>query len=127
MRARVSQVRGVAERALGVLQRFERFLVPIHDAQRRGDADPGAAVAVLIDREVERFAIGSQRVVRAAELQQQLAEQHAALVQQDRFARERARLVDQTERALEAQRCLLGHRRLRDTPPVARSSSAAAR
>ena len=79
---------------------------------RNADAIPiqALAVAVLIDREVERFAIGSQRIVRAAELQQQLAEQQAALVQQDRFARERTRLVGQRQRALEAQRRLLGDR-----------------
>src|SRR5262245_61595441 len=73
------EVRRVAERALGVLQRFERFFVPIHDAQRRGDADPRAAMAGLIDREVERLAISGECVVRTTELQQQLAEQNAAL------------------------------------------------
>ena len=29
-----------------MLERFERFLVPIHDAQRGGDAEPGLAMAV---------------------------------------------------------------------------------
>ena len=105
-------VRGFAERRLGVLERFERFLVAVHDAQCGGDADPGVAVAVLIDREIECFAVGSECIVRASELQQQLAEQQAALVQQDRFTRKRARLVDEAQRAFESQRCLLDQRRV---------------
>ncbi len=105
------QVRGAAQRAFGMFQRFQGFFVAIHDAQRRGDADPGAAMAVLIDREVERLAIRGQRVMRATELQQQLAEQQAALVQQDRFACQRARLVDESQCSLESQRGLLRDRR----------------
>ncbi|HKU41217.1 MAG TPA: hypothetical protein VJR89_23805 [Polyangiales bacterium] len=107
-----TEIRGLAERALGVIERFERFLVPIHDAQGRGNTHPGMAVTGLVDREVERFAISRERIVRPSELQQQLAQQDAALVQENWLARERACFVDETQRALESQCRLLGQRRV---------------
>jgi len=66
---------------LGAVERFERLFVAIHDAQCGGDAEVRGAVARLIDREIQRFAIRGQSIVRAPKLQQQIAEQAAAVMQ----------------------------------------------
>ena len=79
---------------------------------RSADAMPiqARAVAVLIDREVERFAIRGQRIVRAAELQQQLAEQQLLLCSKIGSRASALALLTSAERSLEAQRRLLGDR-----------------
>ena len=48
------RVRRVGERCFGPVERLKRFLVPIHDAQGGGYAQPGLPMLCLIDGEVER-------------------------------------------------------------------------
>jgi hypothetical protein len=89
-----------------VIQRLQRLFMPIHDAKRRGDAQPRLAMTGLIDGKIQGLTISGQGIVRASHLQHQFSQQLVARVQRVRFTSQTCGLGGERQRPLEAQRVL---------------------